>query len=210
MAQFKPTHIMIHHSATEQGNADIFRRYHMSKGWRDIGYHFVICNGNGGKDGEIQKGRAETEAGAHCLEGNMNQKALAICLVGNFDDHKPSNAQYQSLVKLTRELMKKYNIPIDNIVMHRQYAINKATGKPYKSCPGWAFDLDEFKKMVIKEEVIELFKDIEGHWAKSSIERLAQLGIIRGDEQGNFNPDRPITRAEVVVLLDRLLKLLGR
>ncbi|MGB9825558.1 MAG: N-acetylmuramoyl-L-alanine amidase [Desulfofundulus sp.] len=63
----------------------------------------------------------------------------------------------------------------------------------------------------IVREVLSMFKDVPvNHWAAGSIERLAKLGIIKGDEQGNFRPDQPITRAEVVALLDRLLKLLGR
>jgi len=61
------------------------------------------------------------------------------------------------------------------------------------------------------QEVLSMFKDVPAsHWAASSIERLAKLGIIAGDGQGNFRPDAPITRAEVVALLDRVLKLLGR
>lgn len=63
----------------------------------------------------------------------------------------------------------------------------------------------------IIQEVLSMFKDVTvKHWAASSIDRLAKLGIIKGDEQGNFRPDQPITRAEVVALLDRVLKLLGR
>jgi N-acetylmuramoyl-L-alanine amidase len=63
----------------------------------------------------------------------------------------------------------------------------------------------------IIQEVLSMFKDVPAnHWAAGSIERLAKLGIIKGDEQGNFRPDQPITRAEVVALLDRVLKLLGR
>lgn len=63
----------------------------------------------------------------------------------------------------------------------------------------------------IIQEVFSMFKDVPAnHWARESIERLAQLGIIKGDEQGNFRPDQPITRAEVAALLDRVLKLLGR
>ncbi|KHO62664.1 N-acetylmuramoyl-L-alanine amidase [Thermoanaerobacter sp. YS13] len=63
----------------------------------------------------------------------------------------------------------------------------------------------------ILREVLPMFKDVpQNHWAASSIERLAQLGIVKGDEQGNFYPDRPITRAEVAALLDRVLKYLGR
>ncbi len=63
----------------------------------------------------------------------------------------------------------------------------------------------------IIQEVLSMFKDVPAnHWAAGSIERLAKLGIIAGDGQGNFRPDAPITRAEVVALLDRVLKLLGR
>lgn len=214
MALFRPTHIMIHHSATEQGNAASFRVYHKSKGWSDIGYHYVICNGHGGQDGEIQPGRPASQAGAHCLEGNMNQKALAICLVGNFDDHKPSQAQYKSLVSLVQMLMKKHEIPVQNIVMHRQYAINKATGKPYKSCPGWAFDLEELKQMLVAEVINMVFKDVpDNHWAIEDIRWAKENGLVRGDEQGNFGLGKPLMREEAVALLHRLekrlLKLLG-
>jgi len=63
----------------------------------------------------------------------------------------------------------------------------------------------------IIQEVLSMFKDVPAnHWAAGSIERLAKLGIIAGDGQGNFRPDAPITRAEVVALLDRVLKLLGK
>lgn len=63
---------------------------------------------------------------------------------------------------------------------------------------------------VIKE-VLGMFKDVaDGHWAKESIERLAKLGLLKGDQQGNFNPDGPITRAQLAAVLDRLLKLFGK
>ena len=67
----------------------------------------------------------------------------------------------------------------------------------------------------IVQEVLDLFKDVpKDHWAAGSIEKLAKLGIIKGDGQGNFRPDEPITRAEDAVLHDRMLeyilKLLGR
>lgn len=63
----------------------------------------------------------------------------------------------------------------------------------------------------IIQEVLSMFKDVPAkHWAAGSIERLAKLGIIKGDGQGNFRPDQPITRAEVAALLDRVLMLLGR
>jgi N-acetylmuramoyl-L-alanine amidase len=61
------------------------------------------------------------------------------------------------------------------------------------------------------KEKMGVFRDVpDTHWAKASIERLANLGIFKGDDQGRFNPDKPITRAEIAVVLDRVLKLLGK
>lgn len=56
-----------------------------------------------------------------------------------------------------------------------------------------------------------MFKDVpKGHFAAESIERLAKLGIFKGDGQGNFRPNDPPTRAELAVIIDRVLKLMGR
>jgi len=49
------------------------------------------------------------------------------------------------------------------------------------------------------------FADIQGHWAQKDIEMLAGIDIIRGDANGNFAPDRAITRAEFTALLVRAL-----
>lgn len=46
------------------------------------------------------------------------------------------------------------------------------------------------------------FDDVpNGHWAKESIEFLAQLGIISGFEQNTFIPDKPVTREQFVKML---------
>jgi hypothetical protein len=50
------------------------------------------------------------------------------------------------------------------------------------------------------------FRDLNGHWAKSFVEELTDLGIY-ASKSGNFNPDQPITRGEALVLLNRLLKV---
>lgn len=53
------------------------------------------------------------------------------------------------------------------------------------------------------------FYDLTGHWAREVIEDLAARGLVRGAEPGRFVPDRPITRAELVALLLRLLQIPG-
>lgn len=46
------------------------------------------------------------------------------------------------------------------------------------------------------------FSDVKmGDWGYGAIEALADAEILRGDEQGRFHPDRPITRQEMAVLL---------
>jgi len=57
----------------------------------------------------------------------------------------------------------------------------------------------------IKEVAVGMFKDIAGHWAQGNIEHLAQIGIVRGREDGTFAPDAPITRAEAAAILDRAI-----
>ena len=49
------------------------------------------------------------------------------------------------------------------------------------------------------------FDDIKEHWAKTSIEYLASLGIIKGDSDIAFSPDRGISRAEWIALVTRVL-----
>jgi hypothetical protein len=49
------------------------------------------------------------------------------------------------------------------------------------------------------------FADIAGHWAQSSILRAQAAGILNGYPDGTFRPDRPVTRAEAVTIVNRLI-----
>ncbi|HHW03426.1 MAG TPA: S8 family serine peptidase [Thermoanaerobacterales bacterium] len=142
----KPEYIVIHHSATKEGDAETFRKYHMSKGWRDIGYHYVINNGTYKPDGMVEKGRPESEEGAHCTEQQMNFRSIGICLVGDFDQSRPTAKQMESLISLCKDIMARYNIPVKNVIGHRE------AGAP-KTCPGKNFDMNAFRKMLEVKEV---------------------------------------------------------
>lgn len=48
--------------------------------------------------------------------------------------------------------------------------------------------------------------DIAGHWAEKAIRRCMERGLLRGYPDGSFGPDKPVTRAEIAVILDRLDK----
>lgn len=49
------------------------------------------------------------------------------------------------------------------------------------------------------------FSDISGHWAENEIERAAAFGWISGYPDGTFRPDARITRAEAMMMINRVL-----
>ena len=51
----------------------------------------------------------------------------------------------------------------------------------------------------------DLFPDIDGHWAQDYINQAAENGFIEGYPDGTFGPDKYITRAEAVTLVNRTL-----
>jgi len=111
----KWTHIIVHHTGAEERNAEQVRSYHLSLGWQDIGYHFVIE-----RDGEVVKGRNLSLPGAHCRAGGMNFKGIGVALIGNLELHPPLQKQEDALVHLLRCLGEKFSIPVTNILGHNE------------------------------------------------------------------------------------------
>ncbi|WP_374018990.1 N-acetylmuramoyl-L-alanine amidase [Paenibacillus thiaminolyticus] len=93
----------------------------------------------------------------------------------------------------------------------RHFAYLFGTAKTVESLGGkWAPSVSYGQKLVqyLKEvQALEKPKqqDYEGHWAEASIRRVMDAGIMNGRNTG-FAPNEPITRAEIAVVVDRLLK----
>ncbi len=51
------------------------RRWHLARGWRDIGYHWIVD-----RDGETAPGRAENVIGAHAAPANNG--SIGVCILG--------------------------------------------------------------------------------------------------------------------------------
>ena len=121
----KITEIIVHCSATAEGKdftvADI-RRWHLQRGFNDIGYHWVIY-----RDGSVHSGRDESIIGAHCTGHNSN--SIGVCYIGGCasDGKTPKDtrteAQKIALLKLLKELRGRY--PSAVIRSHKNFA-NKA------------------------------------------------------------------------------------
>ena len=128
-------YVVIHHSDSDFGNAEVFDAWHRSRGFDELGYHFVITNGRGAGDGQVQVGSRWTKQkwGAHTggtPDNEYNNFGIGICVVGTFGSQSPSAAQLESLRRLTLYLARKYHIAPENVIGHRD-APNART-----DCPG--------------------------------------------------------------------------
>ncbi len=137
------TYIVLHHTASSRGSVESINEAHLQRRdkngnhWMGIGYHFVVGNGNGMGDGEIEptfRWRQQLQ-GAHAGEDEHNKHGIGIAVVGNFDLGPPSPAQIASVRRLIRVLRVRYGIETANIIRHSDI---KAT-----ACPGKYFPMDE-------------------------------------------------------------------
>ncbi|MEJ5251246.1 MAG: N-acetylmuramoyl-L-alanine amidase [Chthonomonadetes bacterium] len=157
-----PEGILLHHSATpfrlkgRMVDAKKLDEMHRQRGFDivcegktyHIGYHYVIL-----PDGRVQAGRPENCPGAHSGITYYNQRYLGVCVVGDFDSHgrwngrrspkQPTEAQIRSLVKLCVRLMRKYNIPLQNVRRHRD--VNQTY------CPGDQFPYRRLQSLIAQE-----------------------------------------------------------
>jgi N-acetylmuramoyl-L-alanine amidase len=135
--------IVIHHSATSTGGAASFDKGHRSKGWDELGYHFVIGNGTDTPDGAIEVGPRwhKQKHGAHCKTPSnfYNEHGIGICLVGDFTKTQPTRSQMASLERLLRFLCYSCNLAPDRITTH-----GAVSGKT--QCPGHRFSLAPIKR----------------------------------------------------------------
>jgi hypothetical protein len=146
--------IVVHHSATERGGAESFDRMHREqRGWNSLGYHFVIGNGTDTRDGEVEIGPrwAKQKHGAHCAtpSNKFNRYGIGVCLVGNFEQTRPTPSQLTTLVDLLALLCAEYDVPVKNIIGHRDG--QSAEGKPANEltdCPGENVDLAAIRRAV--------------------------------------------------------------
>lgn len=127
-------YVVIHHSASLTGNAAEFDKTHRKRGWnRGLGYHFVIGNGKGSGDGNVEIGPRWKKQidGAHAGVSEYNRYGIGICLVGNFENDIPTKKQMGSLISLINYFQSRYNIPFEKVILHRHV---KKT-----ACPGVKF-----------------------------------------------------------------------
>jgi len=131
--------IVLHHSAANRGSMAGMDGYHRKKGMENgLAYHFVIGNGHGMRDGELGIGGRWIKQirGGHVKSPAMNEIAIGVCLVGNFEGLRPTAAQMTTLKGLLLYLNKNTKVPAARIQMHRTINIMPT------QCPGRLFPIN--------------------------------------------------------------------
>lgn len=94
--------IYIHHSAFSKNKGlTAIRKFHIARGFDDVGYHFIIES-----DGKIKTGRKIELQGAHVKGDNVD--SIGICVCGNFETNNPNKCQIEALKTLIKKLYKKF------------------------------------------------------------------------------------------------------
>ncbi|MAD18694.1 MAG: hypothetical protein CMJ52_00500 [Planctomycetaceae bacterium] len=147
------TRIVVHDSGFYFDDADDIARRHVNQGnLREIGYHFVIGNGNGSlADGQIHvTTRWDAQRpGAHvasrlgadpAVADGLNRVAIGICLVGNGDQKRFTQAQTKSLAQLVTTLQSRLSISDEAVHLHSDLSdVNS---------PGRYFPVAEFESLL--------------------------------------------------------------
>ena len=149
VARSRWQYIVVHNSGTRQGNAAAFDYYHrrIRRMQNGLAYHFVIGNGTSTGNGQIEVGdrwRRQINGG-HVHSDYLNNIALGICLVGDFNRDQPTRAQLDCCEELIRYLRQRCGKVGDHypiVKPHRE--VNPPRWAT--DCPGDVFPYSWFRR----------------------------------------------------------------
>ncbi len=124
--------ITLHHDGMPpvsiRSRADAARRLeqirvaHLSRGFGDIGYHYIVD-----PQGVIWQGRPLQWQGAHVKDQNPGN--LGILCLGNFEVQRPTQAQMNALRSFTASQMTTYRVPVSRVHTHKELASTACPGR---------------------------------------------------------------------------------
>ena len=121
------TLLIVHCSAVRPGQQSSAREidlWHRGKGYKSIGYHFVVR-----RDGTVETGRNLEEVGAHC-QGH-NRHSIGICYEGGLDaSGKPADTRTEAQKRALRLLLERLHKQFPKALIVGHHDLN-----PMKVCP---------------------------------------------------------------------------
>ncbi|GAB4550236.1 MAG: hypothetical protein Tsb0013_11860 [Phycisphaerales bacterium] len=109
-------------TAAAQARIEAIRAAHRGRGWGDIGYHYVLDPA-----GRLWEGRPLAWQGAHV--GEQNRGNLGICVLGNYEQQRPTGAQLDALERFVAQSMRTHNIALRDVYTHRELAPTACPGR---------------------------------------------------------------------------------
>ena len=139
--------VCVHHSVYKPANnladlktqAGLFNSWHKSKSWAEdtktpsaypyISYHYLMAT-----DGSMLNVTDEKYVKYHAGDNfrgdlSFNLHGIAVCLTGNYENDKPTDAQMKALVLFIRDVEKRYDI-------NARIRGHKETSQTATACPG--------------------------------------------------------------------------
>ena len=119
--------IYIHHSATAGGDAST-----LARGASGLCDHFIIGNGHGCQDGEIQvspRWNNQQPAAAPPGVDHIEPTCISICVVGDFDHSMPTPIQIRRLTQLVTTLQSQFHIGADKVILLSNTEASSSVGQ---------------------------------------------------------------------------------
>ena len=180
MTPLREVRFIVLHTVGVAGDTTMaaIRRFHVhERGWADAGYHFGIR-----KDGTVETGRDASRAGAHVA--GLNTVSLGVCVYGNGDTERWTDAQREAVLRLVRSLMDAHDVPAERVIGHREVNRLIDAGKvaerwrTTKTCPGRLIDMASLRVQLAPEPEPEP----ESGWIRRLLTAMARLvaSLARG------------------------------
>ena len=191
-----PRYLVVHYTAVPGDTAENNGRYFARADTGKTSAHYFV------DEHSIVRSVPEAYVAYHCGANsyyhpecrNGNSIGIEICTKGEpgyyfFDPAALENARW-----LIRQLMGRYNIPVERVVRHYDVT-HKVCPAPFVGAGASAWE--EFKGGLT---VYQKIKNVP-EWARPTVQKLVERDILTGDDQGNLNLSYDMTR--MLVVLDR-------
>lgn len=146
-------HIQIHHTVGDYSTPERWKALHERRieqnGWRGIEYSFGV-NALGavfeGRGLPYKHGAVKNSLTKNAQAIGAADRSVAIALIGDMREAgMPTQEQLDAAVRLTKDVMAVYNLPVSAVLGHREIPLSEGGTYP-TACP--VIDMDAFRKLI--------------------------------------------------------------
>jgi hypothetical protein len=141
--------------------------------------------------------------------GSANDTHISVEICeDDLGDASYLNSVYNEAAELCAYLCRQYNLTEKNIICHSEgYKLGIASNHAdvLHWWPRFGKSMDTFREEVgVKLNAVISVDNTPADWEKAAVDKALNAGILRGNSEGNLRLHSSVTRAELLVILDRL------